>query len=72
MINDALLFLKNILNGHLHRTSGWQPGESHQDKVVFVNGGQMEPIMFQLDAVSILLINVEEEKTLREPDRSCT
>lgn len=38
------------------------------DKVVFLDGDQLEPLTFKLGAVSELLINVEEERVLRHAD----
>jgi hypothetical protein len=66
MINDALIFLKNRLNTQL--SLGANPNDSQEDKVVFLDGQSMEPLTFKLGAVSVLLINIEEEKTLRAPD----
>ena len=67
MIGEALVFLKNQLNAYLN--SGWDPDESPEDKVVFVDGEKMDPVSFRLGAVSVLLINIEEENTLRAPDQ---
>jgi hypothetical protein len=66
MISDVLVLLKNRLNVHL--TAGWDPSESREDPVVFIDGENMEPLTFKLGAVSVLLINIEEENTLRAPD----
>ena len=68
MLNDVLVFLKDHLNHHLNARSGWVSGESQEDKVVFIDGEKMDPIVFKLGAVSVLLINVEEESTLRPAD----
>ncbi len=68
MISDVLVFLKNYLNDYLSGQSDWTPGESREDKVVFIDGEKMDPIAFKLGAVSALLVNVEEESTLRAPD----
>jgi hypothetical protein len=67
MINEALVFLKNRLNSHLNL--GRNVEETQEDPVVFLDGQDMEPLTFKLGAVSILLINIEEEHTLRAPDR---
>ncbi len=69
MINDALVFLKSQLNAHLKAKSGWAPGDSAEDKVVFLDSDKMDPLTFKMGAVSVLLINIEEENTLREADR---
>ena len=68
MISEVLIFLKNHLNAHLNVSSGLSHGESAEDKVVFLNGEKMDPITFKLGAVSALLINIEEEKTMRPPE----
>jgi hypothetical protein len=49
-------------------TLGGSQDEPSGDKVVFVDGDQMDPISFKLGAVTVLLINLEEERTLRNPD----
>ena len=67
MISEALVFLKNRLNTHLK--SSRSPDESQEEPVVFLDGQNMEPVTFKLGAVSVLLINIEEETTLRPPDR---
>lgn len=66
MINEALVFLKNRLNAHLD--SGRNPEDSQEDQVVFLEGQNTDPLTFKLGAVSVLLINLEEENTLRTPD----
>lgn len=66
MISDVLVLLKDQLNIHLN--AGWDPSESREDQVVFLDGENMEPINFKLGAISVLLINVEEENSLRPAD----
>jgi hypothetical protein len=68
MISDALIFLKNHLNAHLSAQSGSLPGDSSEDKVVFIDGEKMDPVTFKLGAVSALLLNIEEERTGRAAD----
>jgi hypothetical protein len=62
MIDKALSFLRDRLNTHLGL--GQDPDESMEDLVVFVDGQNMEPLTFKLGAVSVLLINIEEDNTL--------
>jgi len=69
MISKVLVFLKNQLNAHLRVQSGTLPGASVEDKVVFIEDDKMDPISFKVGAVSALLINIEEEKKLRPPNR---
>ena len=68
MISEVLLFLKNHLNAYLSTKSGWSPETSQAEKVVFIDGEHMDPISFKLGAISALLINIEEDNTLRGPD----
>jgi hypothetical protein len=68
MIGDVLVFLRRHLDAHLRAELGGEQDEPSGDKVVFVDGDQMEPLAFKLGAVSELLINVEEERVLRDAD----
>jgi hypothetical protein len=68
MLDQVLKFLRNELNAYFGMVSGKQPGEVEEAKVEFVDGDKMEPIVFKLDAVSLLLVNIEAETTLRAPD----
>ena len=69
MIGEVLIFLRDHLNAYLNAKSVLTPGgDSGEDKVVFVDGEKMDPITFKLGAVSTLLINVEEDNTLRTAD----
>lgn len=65
MIDDAIIFLRKRLNRSLRDISGTGPSE---DKVEFVSGDRMDPISFKSEAISLLLINVEEENTARPPN----
>jgi hypothetical protein len=68
MLAETITFLRRHLDEQLRvRLGGSQDGEG--DKVVFLDGDKMDPISFQLNAVTTLLINVEEERTLRGADR---
>ncbi len=66
MINEALICLKSQLNAYLN--AGLMPDEAREDRVVFLEGEHMEPLSFKLGAVSVLLINIEEENNLRAAD----
>lgn len=65
MLNDAVVFLKDCLNTYVKTRSG--VGSSSEDTVVFLEDKDME-IAFKENAVSVMLINIEEEKTLRNAD----
>ena len=66
MIDETLVFLKNSLNTLLG--SGRKPHDPQEDQVVFPTGESTESPSFKLGAVSILLINLEQETALRSPD----
>nr|VFK08773.1 MAG: Protein of unknown function (DUF4255) [Candidatus Kentron sp. LPFa] len=67
MISKAMVFLKDQLNAHLKTKAGAASGAA-QDKVVFIGGDKMNPITFESEAVSALLVNIEEERVLRGAD----
>lgn len=68
MIGKVLVFLKNQLNAYLKVKSGWRPEEATEEMVEFLDGASIDPFMFKPEAVSVLLINIEEENTLRSAD----
>lgn len=71
MIDQSLIFLKNRLNAYLcgpEDTKSKADPEKTKEKVDFVDGQKMEPLTFTSGMVNILLINIEEENTLRRPD----
>ena len=66
MIDQVLLFLKNSLNAHF--AAGQKPNAPQEDLVVFPDGQQSEVLKFKLGAVSVILVNIEEENILRASD----
>lgn len=64
MIDQAMLLLRNILNAHLTLAVPGQDA-SAEDAVVFLDGDKTDPISFRIGAVTMLLINVEQEPVLR-------
>jgi len=66
MIGTVLSFLRRKLDDELRALA---EDESAAEKVVFVDGDKMEPLQFKLGAVTLMLINVEEERVLRAADR---
>ena len=63
MIDKALVFLRDIVNAHLTAPVPGIPGTA-EDAVVFLDGDKAEP-SFQLGAVTVMLINVEQEPVMR-------
>ena len=68
MIGKVLVFLKNQLNTYLEVKSGRRPDEAAEEIVVFPDGETMDPFTFKPEAVTALLINVEEDTALRPAD----
>ena len=68
MIGKVLVFLKNQLNAYLEVKSGRRPDEATEEMVEFLDGASMDPLTFKPEAVTAMLINIEEENTLRSAD----
>lgn len=68
MIADVLNFLRRHLDERLRIDRGGSQDDAGGERVVFVDGDKMEPISFQLGSVSLVLINVEQERVLRSAD----
>jgi hypothetical protein len=64
MIDEVLVLLKNKLNRYFRTQALLQ-----EDKAVFLTGDNTDPIVFPLNNVVPLLINIEEEKLLRPANR---
>ena len=68
MIGDILILLKNRLNNHFRTLVSGSSGNI-EDKVFFVDGGvKADQNPFKLDAVSILLFNIEQDKSFRQAE----
>jgi hypothetical protein len=65
MIAEVVKFLRDRLNKALPRDSSEGAAE---DLFVYVNTSKDDALSFKSDAVSMLLIRIEEENTLRPPD----
>jgi hypothetical protein len=68
MIGDVLILLKNQLNSHFRTMLSGVSGYG-EDKVCFIDSEvKTDQNPFKLDAVSILLFNVEQEKAFRQDE----
>src|SRR5262245_36498863 len=65
MIGDVLKFLKDRLNTVLPRDV---PESAAEDLFVYVASNHDDAGNLQSDAVSMLLVRIEEETTMRQPD----
>jgi hypothetical protein len=68
MIGKVLSFLRKRLDDHLRAELAGGVDDPVADKVVLIDGNQLDPIGFREEAVSALLINIEEERLLRAAD----
>jgi hypothetical protein len=69
MIRKALLVLKDVVNDYLSTNSGWSPADSDFGQVVFLESEKVDVIDFKMGAITLLLVNVEEEHAVRPADR---
>ncbi len=67
MIGRVATFLRKQLDAHL-RAELAGVDDPIADKVVFLDGDRVDPLNFKEEAVSELLIHVEEERQLRAAD----
>ena len=63
MINDVLTLLKNRLNAYFKMKANIT-----DDRVMFIPGTKLEPLSFPNNAVTPILINLEEDRTIRDAD----
>jgi len=64
MIDEVLLILRDKLNDYVKLKTG-----NPEDKVALPDGSKLDPSQFLVNSITPMLINVEEEKNLREADR---
>ena len=68
MIGDVLSVLQESVNDHLIRSAGQGLMDSDLGHVVFTESEKVDCVDFKLGAVSLLLVNVEQEHSLRPAD----
>jgi hypothetical protein len=68
MLSEVLQFLKDRVNDHLRTSGGWRPTDPEQELVVFPGSENVDPPDFKLGHVTVLLVNLEEDHTLRSAD----
>src|SRR5262245_47904707 len=69
MISKAFVVLKDVVNDYLSTNSGWSPADSDFGQVVFHESEKVDVIDFKMGAITLLLVNVEEEHAVRPADR---
>ena len=68
MIDDVLIFLKKQLNGYFAALSGSSLDGGQEERVVFPDTTNVDPMKFKSEAVTVLLLNIEQEKLMRAAD----
>jgi hypothetical protein len=63
-----LVFFRKQLDQQLRTVLGGSPDDPSADLVVFIDGDQLDPIHFSNGAVTLLLVNVEEDRLFRAAD----
>jgi hypothetical protein len=69
MLKTITILLKDQLNAFLQLQAGEDENESREQRVVFPDGDKLDPIIFRLGAVSLLMLNIEEENILNPANR---
>ncbi len=68
MIDRAMRVLRDLLDDHLRTEAGVGVSETSEDRVAFVDGDEVGAAALKLNAVTMMLVNLEEEATMRPPD----
>jgi hypothetical protein len=66
MVGEILLLLKNTVNDHLAACSGGE--QFDQGQVLFLESEKVDVLDFKLGAITLLLVNLEEEHSMRAAD----
>jgi hypothetical protein len=68
VINDVFRSLRDALVDHLQRSTGYTPNQAVRELVVFPGADKVETPDFKLGAVTMLLVNIEEDRRARPAD----
>lgn len=68
MIGGVLEQLCHLLNDHLRARRPAGSADLTEDEVVLIDGEQLEPLLFKAGAITLLLVNLEAERTTRPAD----
>lgn len=68
MMGDVLVLLRDELNAYLRQAAPDAGAEAQEDRVQLIDGDQGDPLEFRTNALSVLLVNVEQETQLRNAD----
>ena len=68
MIGDVLCLLRDRLNAHLGASLPDALPDSAEERVQLIDGEKSDPVEFRLNAITVLLINIEQETSQRSAD----
>lgn len=68
MIGTTLAYLRERIDHSLGAQESKKTPTKAQQRVVFLDGDQIEPLVFPQDRVSMLLVNLEEDREQRSLD----
>ena len=68
MLDEVLVLLRDEVNRYLSASLGMEGGQTDQGQVAFVGTDSAESLDFKQGSVSLLLVNVEQEFSLRSGD----
>ena len=63
MIHEVMNLLSDKLNAYIRLKAG-----INEDRVRFLDGTNFDPIQFPLDYITPIIVNIQEERTLRQKD----
>jgi hypothetical protein len=68
MISELLVLLKDAVNDHLSASSGWGSTQPDHGQVVFLDSDKLDGLELKLGAVTLMLVNLEQEHSMRAAD----
>ena len=68
MIGDVLCLLRDRLNAHLGVSLPDVGSDSVEERVQLIDGEKSDPVEFRLNAITVLLVNIEQETSQRSAD----
>lgn len=69
MIGTALNYIRQRLDDHLHAEQGPDSEPETEERVVFLEGDKLDPLTLPQRRISMLVVNVQEDREFRDADR---
>jgi len=68
MIGDVLLLLRDQLNSYLRSALPGGDVDAAEERVQLIDGEKTDPVEFHANAITLLLVNIQQETSLRTTD----